>query len=155
CIGDADEDGNWNGDEARTRLAWRAESLSPRPKGIRLLPFSVQLRPIRLFRSSKLLGPAGRDGLSRRRRPNGLRRFRSWRTRKLAGMPPRPRGFLLTWLVELLSSQGANSRLVRWFPPDSRPQLNPTPFGATVSPRAPTTDHGPTNSLEPPSPTCP
>jgi hypothetical protein len=66
----------------------RTESLAPTPKAFGLVWFCscpFQSVPSVLFAVPKLLGPAGRDRLSRRRTPNGLRRLRSLRRREVAG----------------------------------------------------------------------
>jgi hypothetical protein len=86
CIGDADLAETSERGADPLRVAQRVCRATPKKHLAFVLLRSSPSHPS--CRSSNLSGPAGRDGLSRRSRLNGLRRVPSWRRRKLAGTPP-------------------------------------------------------------------
>jgi hypothetical protein len=101
----------------------------------------------RLGKRRSPLGLLRRESLTRPQTPtigncdkdgwDGLERRRARANQTLSG----------GWRAESLSPPGADQHLVRRFPPDPRPQLNPTRFGAMDSPPRDgsrrTMDHGP------------
>jgi hypothetical protein len=73
--------------EARICSAWRTKSVAPHPQSTCCCSCPFNSVPSVCFAVPNVVA-YGRDGLSRRIRPNGPRRLPSWRRRKPAGTPP-------------------------------------------------------------------
>jgi hypothetical protein len=132
CIGDANLAETSERGADLLRVAHQVRRATPSKHLLLLL--SVQLRPIRLFRGSQCCGLRARRALAAHK-AQWAAAFAELAKEEAGGDATTPAIFFSkTWHSKLLSPHGANPRLVRWFPPDSRPQFSPTPFGATDSP---------------------
>src|SRR6185437_11964273 len=140
CVGDADLAETSERGADPLRVAHRVCRATP-PKRL-VLSFSGQVRPIRLCRSSKLLGLGGATRSRGAEGPMGCGVCGAGRGGSWPGRP-NPKNCLtcraaLVAPTERIRASFAGFRKIRV------PDFNPTRFGAPDSPRArASTDHGP------------